>query len=405
MALFRSLRNRPFALLWSGQTVSRLGDSLNRIAMMWWVVEQTGSAAAMGTVAIFSLAPMLLFLLVGGVAVDRFSRARIMLLSDIGRGLLMCAVAALAYLNRLEVWHIYAAAFVFGFVDAFFTPAYTALVPAVVPQNDLPSANSLTNLSWQITGVGGPAIGAFIVALGGTPLAFGLDALSFFISAALLVPLLPLSPAPKAEAGAPKPNALAELGEGFRLVLAEPWLWITILVFGITNAADASPFSVALPFLIKDTYHLQVGALGAVQSLFSAGSVAGALWLGRLPRLRRRGLVGYGVTILAGLCTLSFGLPITIYGIGLAAFVRGIGYATFGLIWTNTLQEMVPGDKLGRVSSIDWLGSLIAMPVGFALAGWATDLIGPPLVFVVGGSITVLMVLLALLHPRIRRLD
>jgi MFS family permease len=162
---------------------------------------------------------------------------------------------------------------------------------------------------------------------------------------------------------------------------------------------------VALPFLIKDTLHLNVAALGAIQSLFSAGSVAGALWLGRLPRLRRRGLLGYGMTIVTGLCTLSVGLPITIYGIGLAAFVRGIGYATFGLIWTNTLQEMVPGDKLGRVSSIDWLGSLIVMPVGFALVGWATDLVGAPLVFIIGGSVTVLMVLLALLHPRIRNLD
>jgi MFS family permease len=348
---------------------------------------------------------MLIFLLIGGVAVDRFSRARIMLLSDIGRGLLMCGVAALAYLNRLEVRHIYAAAFVFGFVDAFFQPAYTALVPAVTPPDDLPSANSLTNLSWQVTGVGGPAIGAFIVAAGGTPLAFALDALSFFISAALLLPLLPLSPAPKPEAGAPPPNALAELGAGFKIILAEPWLWITIAVFGVINAADAAPFGVALPFLIKDTLHLDVAALGALQSLFSAGSVAAALWLGRLPRLRRRGLIGYVTTIITGLCTLSFGLPISIYGLGLAAFVRGIGYATFGLIWTNTLQEMVPGDKLGRVSSIDWLGSLIAMPVGFALVGWATDRVGPPLVFVVGGSITVVMVMLALLHPRIRHLD
>src|SRR5215216_6072299 len=96
MNVLRSLRHRPFALLWSGQTISRLGDSLYRIALAWWVLEKTGSATAMGTVLICSFAPMLLFLLLGGVAVDRFPRVRVMLASDLLRGLVALTMALLA---------------------------------------------------------------------------------------------------------------------------------------------------------------------------------------------------------------------------------------------------------------------------------------------------------------------
>src|SRR5437763_4098374 len=119
MALFASLKHRPFALLWSGQTISRLGDSLYRIALAWWVLQKTGSAVAMGTVLICAFTPMLLFLLLGGVAVDRLPRLRLMLASDLLRGGIVAAVALLAFADRLELWHIYLASLVFGFVDAF----------------------------------------------------------------------------------------------------------------------------------------------------------------------------------------------------------------------------------------------------------------------------------------------
>src|SRR5919109_207662 len=140
-ALFKSLTHRSFALLWSGQAISRLGDSLYRVALAWWVLERTGSASAMGAVLIFSFTPMLLFLLLGGAAVDRFPRVRVMLVSDLMRGAVVSLVALLAFSESLQIWHVYVASTVFGFVDAFFQPAYTAAVPEVTPKEALPSAN------------------------------------------------------------------------------------------------------------------------------------------------------------------------------------------------------------------------------------------------------------------------
>src|SRR3990172_11102073 len=190
MNALRALKNRAFALMWTGQTISRLGDNLYRIALAWWVLEETGSAVAMGTVLVFSQVPMLLFLLIGGVVVDRLPRIRVLITSDILSGLAVTFVAAFSWLDILELWHVYLASLIFGFVEAFFFPAYQALIPTIASQDQLVSANSLDGLSQRVTGIIGPALGAALVAVGGTSIAFGLDGLSFFISALCVLPLL-----------------------------------------------------------------------------------------------------------------------------------------------------------------------------------------------------------------------
>ncbi len=411
MGLFRALSHRPFALLWTGQTISRLGDSLYRVALAWWVLEQTGSATAMGTVLIFSFIPMLLFLLIGGVAVDRLPRLRVMLGADVVSGLVMLAVAGLAFAQRLEIWHLYVASMVFGFVEAFFFPAYQALVPELTSPELLPSANALTSLSIQLAGVVGPAIGAGVVAVGGAASAFGLNGLSFLIAVGCVWALgrLVVAGQRAAEAApappAPPTNPIRDLRDGLRLVAASPWLWITIIIFSLVNITLASPRQVALPFLVEQTMHADVGTLGLLYSAGSVGAVAGALLLGRAARLRRRGWLAYGGTVVCGLAAMVFGLwPVTPV-VATAAFIVGLSISAFGLVWTNTLQEMVPRAALGRVSSIDALGSFVLLPVGAGLAGWATDLAGPPLVFIVGGAATALLGAAGLLHPAIRNLD
>jgi len=103
MNVLRSLKHRPFALLWAGQTVSRLGDSLHRIALAWWVLEKTGSAAAMGTVLVLTQIPLLIFLLIGGIVVDRFPRIRIMFLSDVLSGAVVTFIAVFSWMDILAV--------------------------------------------------------------------------------------------------------------------------------------------------------------------------------------------------------------------------------------------------------------------------------------------------------------
>jgi MFS family permease len=413
MLMLRAFRIRSFSLLWAGQTISRVGDFLYQVALAWWVLEHTGSAAAMSAVLIASFAPMLLFLLLGGVMVDRYPRVPVMLVSDVARGAAVLTVGGLALAGRLALWHVYAASLLFGLVDAFFQPAVTAFVPEVVPPDDLPSANSLSSLSVQLGRVIGPGLGGAIIGLVGIAGAFMLNGASFLVSAAFLAPLLFLSkrPAlaaaePGAEAGPPRSSLVGDLREGLGTVAGSPVLWISIAVFALTNVTLAGPYSVSMPFLVKDNLHKDVDTLGWLYAMFPIGYVLGVLWMGRLRRIRRRGLVMNLGLALAAVMLGLFGLPqVPLAVLMAAAVVNGAALEAGNLAWVNLLQEKVPADKLGRVSSIDLLGSYVLIPVGFAVGGWATDQFGAPLVFLMGGGITACVALLALLQPAIRRLD
>jgi MFS family permease len=407
LALFRSLANRSFTLLWAGQTFSRVGDFLYDIALAWWVLQKTGSAAAMAGVLIFAFTPMLVFLLIGGVAVDRYNRLRLMLVSDLARGVVVSVVALLAFTGALDIWHVYVAALVFGLVDAFFQPAYTATVPEIVAADDLPSANSLSSMSVQLGRILGPALGAGIIAIGGSALAFAINASTFFISAAFLIPLQGLAVArASAEGDAEvRTSPLADLREGIATVLRTPWLWISIVVYALTNVTLTGPYSVAMPFLVRDYMHAGVDTLGLLYASFPVGYILGGVWLGRKTRIHRRGWLIFAGVVVAAVMLLLFGLPLPVAVLMLAAVVNGAALEVGSLAWTNSLQEFVPSDKLGRVSSIDMLGSFVLMPIGFGITGWATDIVGPAPIFVIGGGATALIGLLALTHPAIRKLD
>ena len=407
MTLLRALHHRNFSLLFWGQTLSRLGDFVFNLALAWWVLEKTGSALAMGAVMVFSALPMLFFLLIGGVVVDRINRAWLLFLSDIGRGILLLAGTWLVGNNRLEIWMVYAGSLIFSFADAFFMPAYTALLPALTPQEDWPSANSLSSLSMQLSRVIGPALGGLLVGLGGTTLAFGINAGSFFISALLLLPLLSAKATPDEVESEPQPanSILADIRIGWRIVFAQPILWITILTYGVTNILLAGPFSVGLPFLVKDFMGGDEKLLGLLLAIFPVGYILSSLILGNLKRLRWRGPIIYLGGSLAGLGLAIFGLRVPFWILIVAALINGAALEAVGLAWTNLLQELVPLDKLGRVSSIDMLGSFVLLPIGFALTGWAVEAIGPALTFVIGGGLGALICALPLLLPSIRQTD
>jgi MFS family permease len=260
--------------------------------------------------------------------------------------------------------------------------------------------------------------GAGLVAAGGTPLAFALDALSFFVSALCIFPVIRsrLYESPgrvDAVETATRPKSVkeaitqgfADLREGWDAIITVPWIWITILIFGVLNIMEASPRAVAMPFLIKDDLRADVTVLGFFGSAFSVGYVFSALWLGQFQRLRHRGPLGYLSVMINGFLLLLFGLKFPIPVLVAAMFVYGACFNIFGLVWTNTLQEMVPNDKLGRVYAFDSLGSWVLLPIGFALAGWATDLVGAPTVFLIGGCGTIFMTLIGLSHPEVRNLD
>ena len=404
MTLFRAFKHRKYLLMWLGQTVSRVGDFVYEIALAWWVLQKTGSAEMMSLVLIFSLTPSVLFSLIGGVAVDRLPRAWVMFVSDLLRAIVALVVSVLALTNRMEIWHVFIASLLFGFFDAFFQPAYAALLPQLVPEQDLPSANSLTTISVNLGRVVGPALGAGIVAVIGSGWAFGLNGASFLLAALFLFPLLFNAEARPEER---EPSHLwQDFREGLAAVTSRPWLWISTLAFSLTNITLVGPYTVSMPFLVKDVMHANVDTLGLLYATFPIGYVIGGLWFGRYEKIRRRGALMHLCQALGAIMLGLFGLQLPIWALLLAALVNGIALELEMLAWVNLLQEKIPNDQLGRVFSIDSMGSFALMPIGLALVGWGTQTFGPQPMFLLGGGLTALISLgLLLFNPTIRNLD
>ena len=350
---------------------------------------------------------MLIFVLAGGVAVDRVNRVWLLFLSDLGRGVIMALATWLVGVNQLEIWMVYAGSLVFSFADAFFMPAYTALVPELTPQDDLSSANSLSSLSTQLSRVVGPAVGGLLVSLGGTSLAFGINAASFFLSALLLLPLLSTTAGTeKARSVEDHPESItSSIREGWKIIFETPIFWVTILMSAFANFFVAGPFSVGMPFLVKDFMGGDEKTLGLILSIFPIGYIAASLILGNFKHIHHRGVLLFIAVILAGLGLGVFGLHIPFWVLIIAAILNGAALETFGLVWTNLMQELVPNDKLGRVSSIDMLGSYVLMPVGFAFTAVCIQQIGPAWTFILCGACTVVCGALPLLMPQIRQVD
>ena len=395
----RALHSRSFALLWTGQTISALGDGAFVTALSWEALQLTGSAMAMGMVVLAQTLPMILLLLFGGVVADRFPRQQVMLWSDVSRAVAVLLIAILGMMHLLQLWHLVLLALFFGTVRGFFSPAYQSIIPQLVNKGDLPSANSLTELSYQLYCSVGPMLGASCVAFAGPAVAFAFDGLTFIVSALCLAVLrLPvtLSPATMTSAVLPRRGirtALSEMREGLRYVAGSTFLWVTIALAALCTVGGAGSLVVTLPKLIHDVYGQGVWLLGAVNAAGGIGSLAGILLAGHLNRLRRRGITMYLMMIVISLAFILFGLPLphSLEPIVacLAMVLVHFGLAVYQILWLTVMQEVVPDDKLGRVSSIDQLGGYGLWPVGFALAGVIADYISPSWVFIGAGIVNV----------------
>ena len=426
----RALRSQPFALLWLGQTISSLGDGAFFMALAWQILLLTRSATAMGIVMTAEMIPRLLFLLLGGVAADRLPKRLVMLCSDAGRAIVVLAIALLGWFHLLQFWHLVALSLFFGVVSGFFSPAYRALPPQLVQTEDLTSANALTGLGGQLSALIGPVIGAGLVSLVAPASAFAFDGLTFVFSAlclfALRLPALPIAsssqnepagttlvaageqdPAPSPRRGARE--IVQDVREGLGYVSRSTWIWVTILVAALLNLGISAPLFVVMPKLVHDVYGAGAWLLGAIGTASALGSILATFVVGQVRQLHRRGLLAYLAIMLSSLAFMLFGWPVShagaLFVAPFAGALVGFGLGIFDVIWVTVLQELIPGDKLGRVTSIDMLGSFCLLPLGYAICGVLADRIGPGWVFVAGGMLTLILAMLALTVRGIRQLD
>ena len=397
------LRNRNFFLLWIGQAISQLGNAIFNVALLWLVLELTGSALAMGTVLIFTQVPWLVLQLLGGVLVDRYNRQQIMILSDVLRSAIVFLFAVFILTDWIELWHIYALATCFGIVAAFFNPAQAALLPLLVSKESLVAANALSISTLQLSNIIGPAIGGFIVALAGIGIggASLLNAVSFGVGA-LALWLLRI---PSSSSNARHQSLWTDLKEGWHyLWWTKRVLGLMLALAGLINFASAS-LLVLWPILSKEIYGTGAWGYGLLSAAFAVGVLAGSIITGAIGRVRRPGLFIYGLAIFLGL-GFSLGafmstLPVAM---GLYAILGGV-IGMVNVVFTALIQEFTAEELRGRIFSWVTLVSAGLVPLSMGVAGAAVDMWGPLPWLFVGGLWITLVSLLSLLLPEVRRLE
>jgi DHA3 family tetracycline resistance protein-like MFS transporter len=367
IALVQLAKHREPRLLVTGQTVSQFGDGVALVALTLLVLDTTGdSASKLAWFVAARTTPLVIFLLVGGVIVDRFSRRILLLISDCARALLTAVLVVLIASDHLKYEELIVFAVLFGTFDAVFMPCITALTPEIVPEELLPAMNAVRPLSNNLVGnMIAPAVGGVIAAVS-TTWAIGVDCATFVVSAGALFLMRP-TPTPTRTPGS---SMLSEIAEGVRFVRRTRWLRTNLVVAGIVNAVMFSPLAVLLPYLLRHTFHDSKVIVGYTFAVMGFSGTIGALVASnmKMPRRRIRVMVAYWT--IASFAGLIVGVATNYWEVMIFPLVASPLLLFGNVIWESMMQTEVPRGLLGRVSSVDWFMSLGLAPIGVVLAGY-----------------------------------
>lgn len=399
-------KSGAFTALWSGQSLSRLGDNILFVVLPMVVYSTTGSTLAMGFLMTLLTIPQVILLPFAGFLADRAPRVPVMIGTDLVRLLLLMGLMVFAATERLSLEVLYGFAVVYGLADGLFQPAYAAIRAEVFVPEIRNAANSLNQITEQISRLIGPALGGLIFSLTSVAAAFGLDSLTFAISILSLLFLLKLeTPRGVKNNTAGLRFFLAELGGGFRELTKHTWLWVSTLAFAFINIAAAGMMSILLPWLVKVKLGLPAYQYGILTSAVGLGSLLMGVIFGSRPRWRHRGILAYGGIALQGVTLLGTAFISWFPGLVILMAVSGAGMMLFGLIWEGSLQELVPTEAYGRVASLDMFGSWGLLPLGYLVTGWLAQLIGGNLTILIEGAMMVIIAGIVLGVPAVRKLD
>jgi MFS family permease len=397
----RALRHRNYRLFFVGQGISLVGTWLTRVAMSWLVYRLTGSALVLGVVGFASQMPTFLVAPFAGVLVDRWSRHRVLVVTQALAMLQSALLAASVFSGTTRVWHLLVLGAFQGFVNAFDTPARQAFVVEMVDARaDLANAIALNSSMVNGARLIGPSVAGILIAAFGEGWCFAIDAFSYV---AVLASLLAMRIASRARP-ATHLRVMAELRDGFSYVKNVIPIRAILLLLALVSLVGV-PYSVLLPIIAGKTLHGGANTLGLLTGASGVGAVVAALWLAS-----RRSVLGLGrVICIAG---ATFGTALIAFsasrrlGLSLALMVITGGGMMILLSASNTLlQTLVDDDKRGRVMSFFTMAFFGMMPLGSLVAGFAGDRIGAPATIAWGGAATLVAVAtFARKLPELRRL-
>lgn len=395
------LSGRDFRLLWIGQAVSALGGVFQTVALAWLVLDLTGSAVALSGMLLVIALPSTALNLVGGVATDRYDPRTVMIWSDAIRASVVGLVAILAINRTLPLWALYGLLAVYGIANGIFGPASLAIVPALVPEERLQAANSLSRMTPQLATIIGAPVAGGLVALVGSEAALALNSVSFAVAALSAWAITPLTH--RAVHGS-RPPILDSARAGFSYVLGRPWLSRLLLVDAVLSFAAIGPLSSGLPLLVRERSGMGADDLGFLLAGFGVGSTGGILWLGSRDPGHRRGMTFCLLQLPQGamLGGLAFAPP------ALAVLLlAGIGFlgGASEVIYLALIQSRIDKDMMGRVMSLVGLSAGGLVLLSQLASGITAQALGSATLFAGAGLLMTVGAVGGLLSQSIRNLD
>ncbi|MCX6641637.1 MAG: MFS transporter [bacterium] len=379
--LFHPLKSRNFRLLWIGQVIAWSGDSIYQIALLWLILDLTGSQKLAGLVAAIGYLPALLLGLFLGALVDTRDRRKLMMSADLLRAGVILYIPVAFIFGWLAPWQLAAAAFMISMGAALFNPARDASVPLLVPAGNLLPANALIQTSAHAAMLLGPLLAGAILAISNLTSLFYFDALAYGISFLTIFAIrLPPAAAVKSAIGPVK-----AIGEALRYAIKARWSAQLLLVTMLDNLFIMGPAIVGAPIFIRDELHLGPQAFAAIQGCYAVGMLSGALLLGSLGKSLPKGKTLLVGMVLDGITFIPLYFVPNLFWMGAAIVVHSLAIPLIMVPRTSLIQEGIPANLQGRFFSLVNLAVMGMTALSAAVTGIACEAWGVRTVYLVIG--------------------
>jgi MFS family permease len=373
------LKTRDFGLLFAGQVISQIGDSLSKVALLWFVYELTGSALKMTVVGLLQTLPPLLLGPLIGVYLDRNKKKPVMIAVDVIRAIIVMLIPLLYLQQALTLDRLYVLVFLTSAVSTVFGPALASAVPLITPKDRLMAANAFMQSTANVGLLVGPAISGVGIALIGAHNVLYVNAATFLLSALCLIPIRVREPYVPPRACGWTDNLTHDLFVGFRFVFMEQNTVFLLMMTAALYSLGVSAFVFLLPVFAKEILAVGPIELGWLWSSLGIGMLIASFCLASVEQgdlSRRLRLISSALAI-GGLAVAALGFFQAPLAAGALIVIIGGSTAIFTpLVWTM-LQELTPSHLLGRVFTTFATGGMSSSMAGMAGFGWATDAIGP----------------------------
>lgn len=399
----RPFLSPQYRILIAALAISIFGSGMWLVGIVFQVRELGGGPIDLSFVATGNALGLVGAVLLGGVAADRIPQKRILLVVEAVKMLAIGAAAALALSGTLQIWHLAAISLVLGVADGFFFPAYSAMLPSILPADDLLAANGFEGvLRPAMMQAAGPAIASTIIAALSPGAVFAVIAVAQ-VFAIIGLGFLRQTAVRRSLGDAVKVSVFGDIRGGFAYMVRTPWLLATLLFALLLVLVIMGPIEVLLPFAVTEQTGGGALEFAVVLAAFGAGGVIGSIVVASLP-LPRRYLTIMNLLWGAGCLPLALiGLTSQLWVMVVALLIVGFCFQAATVIWGTLLQRRVPPELLGRVSSLDFFVSLAFMPISMAVAGPVGELIGLAPTFLVAGLVPVFLAAAAITIARLPR--